>query len=176
MKLGYTLILGAAACGTVASVNLDLGDRYISPEQAYSLVQPSGWTASTLHGFAQFKPTADVKRTGHTIMVRAAAKPHELSEGKPTTREDVIEATEKVLRALPNATLGATHPVENAELHGAHYSLRFLHSTRKTEFRRDHAVLVGSRHVYHVIYTAPASDAIDTGAFEQIVNTLREGV
>jgi len=177
MRCAWLLVLVTVACGSTDSVKLETGEPYTNEEQAYSVLQPPGWIATSVRGSTQFtiKPDGQpTKRAKHTIVVRATTKPSELTEGKPTTRDDVIAATQKVLLALPRSTLTSTQPLPNAELSGTRFTVTFVPPAQRKEYRREHAVLVGTQHIYHVIYTAPASEAIDEAAFTEIVNTLTE--
>jgi hypothetical protein len=168
-----TLLLAITLCACRASDSSSSAKRYANKEQGYSVAEPESWTPALVRGYAQFSSSnADARR--HTIVVRASDKPKELVEGKPTTREDVLVATEKVLRALPGVELQPARPLGGAKLAGARYSLTFTPSNAQGRYRRDQATLVGRKHVYRVIYTAPADEPIDEAAFQQMISTLGE--
>jgi hypothetical protein len=152
---------------------------YRHAEQGYMVATPKGWTATMVRGSAQFAPPVGAKSAGrkHTIVIRAQERPAELTEGKPATREDMLLATEKVLRALPRATVGARTAIADSELPAARYSLTFAPPLADgRSYRREHVVIVGSKRLFHVIYTAPAGEAVDEAALVAMASTLTEGV
>lgn len=151
-------------------------ERYDNAEQRYSVAQPEGWTPSIVRGSAQFTSRAGAALKKHTIVVRAAEMPREITEGKSTTRDDVVAATARVLNAMPRARVGEGQVVASTELPATRFSLTFLPRGFKETYRREHVVLVGSKRLYHVIYTAPAGESIDEAAFKTMVTTLTEGV
>ena len=179
MRLFGFLTLLLSACTASEPMSFETGERYENAEQGYGLTQPVGWTRDLVRGSAQFAPTAGAsgkRNAKHTIVVRASEKPRELKEGKPTTNEDVIAATELVLRGMPQAKLTAKSAIADARLPGARFSVTFVPPGHKQRYRRDHAVLVGTSRVFHVLYTGPAGEPVDEAAFNKMVFTLSEGV
>ena len=165
------IVLAAMACG---SESKDSFQHYANKEQAYSIAQPDGWQVAAANGFAQLSPKSDQTKRKHTIMIRSAEKPREIAEGRITSNEDVVAATARVLRGLPRANVSAPNRIEGAELSGARFSLSFVPRGMTSRYRREHAVLVGAHHIYHVIYTSPANEPIDEASFVRVVATLTE--
>jgi len=165
----------AAACSASESIEVRSTQRYVSSDGAFSVERPEGWNVKLLNGgLVQFSD-GDAAHAKQTIVIRAADKPRELIEGKLTTIGDVIVATERVLRGMPRAKLGVRRDVGRAALLGVRFSLTFVPRGLTRTYRREHAVLMGSDHLFHVIYTSPASEPIDEAAFDHMVSTLTEG-
>src|SRR5512146_3255463 len=104
-----------ASCGTMETVNHSTV-RYTNAEQHYSVDQPDGWSWSLDRGAARFAPTDNETEAKHTIVVRSALRPREVTEGKATTNDDLSAATARVLAALPRAKVEGPIPIENAAL------------------------------------------------------------
>jgi hypothetical protein len=172
-RLPLMLALSLAACAP--SDSSDAFERYANAEQRYTVAQPDGWKPAIVRGLTQFS-TANADRAKHTIVVRAADLPPEITEGKRTTHKDVIAATERALRGLPRAKLGAPESLLTGQLPGARFSVTFVPRGKQATYRREHAVLIGTRRLYHVMYTRPDDEPIDAAAFQQMVTTLTEGV
>jgi len=173
MKGSISLLLATSLAACAASD--DDRQRYVDPAKSFEVVQPDAWRSTMVRGSAEFR-RSDPHHGRHTIIVRTAERPREITEGKPTTRDDVVEATTRVLKALPKAKLDKTQPVAGADLSATRFSLTFEPRNAKGRYRREHAVLVGNKHVFHVIYTAPIGESIDEQAFNTMISTLTEGV
>jgi len=147
--------------------------RYSNEAQGYVIAQPDGWTAWEHRGFAQLTPVRSKSMQRHTIVIRAAKKPQQVVDGKPTTDADLVAATERVLRALPKSTL-STKAAFDGELKGVRFSLSFVPRGLTRPYRREHALLLGSTHVFHIIYTSPSNEPMDEASFRTVVTTLSE--
>lgn len=172
-----TLALAAllSACGPSDPISEHLGDRYVNKEQHYSVTTPNGWEVTLVRGSSQFAPRAKTANNAkHTIVVRETRKPPELREGSATSIDDVVNSTERVLRALPQANLGDRKQLSDSELAGALFSLTFTPRGLQSPYLREQAVLVGSKHIYHVIYTAPAGELFEEPAFKTMVASFHE--
>jgi hypothetical protein len=166
-------VFAVAACGGGSPPS----DRvYANESQGYALVRPQGWEVSEVRGHTQLAPTWDKAKAKHTIVIRAAAKSAQIFEGKPTTPADLAESTERALRGLPRAKLAAKATLEGTELPGVRYSVSFVPRGLGKTYRREHALIVGSKHVFHVIYTSPANEPVDEASFKTVVATLTEEV
>jgi hypothetical protein len=170
--LSMVLACGLGACALPDS---DDRSRYSDPHEAYTVVQPDGWTPGIVRGHTELRRN-DAQHKRHTIVIHSNTRPAEITDGKATTREDVVATTTKVLRALPKASVSDARPIADTTIPATRFSLTFEPRGLATRYRREHAVLVGSKHLYHVIYTAPANEAIDEGAFTTMVSSLTEGV
>ncbi len=164
-----TSLLVAMGCGVSAS---ESQERYDS-QQGYVVDLPDGWTPVLVRGAVQFTPSAS-KLARHTIGVRAADRPSQIGEGTPATFGAIVATTEKALRGLPRSKLAASSPLEGAELPGARWALTFVPRGLTRSYRREHVILVGAKHVFHVMYTAPATEPVDEAAFRSVVTTLLE--
>jgi hypothetical protein len=165
-------VVTVVACGNSGSS--EVGKVYRNEAQGYAVAQPDGWDVSTVREHAQLTSSSASKRK-HTIVIRSTPKPAELKEGQRTTNATIAAATERVLRDLPHAKLEATaKKIEGTELAAVRFSLSFTPRGLARRYQREHAVLVGTKHIYHVIYTAPASEAIDEASFARVVATLSE--
>jgi hypothetical protein len=171
----YTLLALTlcVACGTSGSGGSDR--IYANPAQGYSIAKPNGWEASRLRDVVELTPTDNSAKRKHTIVIRSTAKPRELREGKPATKEAIVATTERVLRGLPRAKLEAkATSIDNSELPAMRMSISFVPQGFTRSYRREHAVLIGAKHIYHVFYTSPASEPVDEASFARVVTTLTE--
>jgi hypothetical protein len=171
----HTALLVTLVVGACTSSSTDARPRYLDPNKAYTVVQPDAWSPSIVRGLAELRRT-DTAHARHTIVIRASERPASIIDGKATTREDVLASTTKALVALPGASVASPKPVADAGLPATRFSLTFQPRGLSARYRREHAVLVGAKHLYHVIYTAPAGEPIDERAFSTMVTTLTEGV
>jgi len=143
---------------------------YSNKADGYSVGQPDGWNTSDDRGSTRFS-----RSTGkQTIVVRSARRPTEITEGKPTTNEDVIVATSLVLQRMSRTKLVDPVRVENAELTGVRFTLTYQPPDVRTPYQRTHVVLFGEKRLYHVIQTAPQGEPVDDGALKEMVSTLTE--
>jgi hypothetical protein len=138
-------------------------------EHGYSVGQPEGWTTSNDRGSTRFSP-ANGKQT---IVVRSALRPNEIIEGKPTSNDDVIAATRKVLAQL-SPRVGGPNPIDDAELTGVEFELTFKPPSVGTLYQRKHVVLFGQQRIFHVIWTAPQGEGFEEAAMRLVVSTLKE--
>lgn len=147
--------------------------RYTNAEQHYSVDQPDGWTVGLERGAARFSP-ADKVKARHAVVIRSALRPRELVEGKPTTDEDVIAATSKVLTSLPQAKLEDKTVLPSGGLAGVRFTVTFTPIRSSTRYRRTQVTLFGHNRLFHVIYVAPEADVVDEDVLKQMVSTLDE--
>lgn len=171
-RLTLFLPMLAAAC---IGEDRDDAVRYSDPAKTFEVVQPDAWRPQQVRGSVEFRREG-VPHKRHTIVVRSSERPLELIEGRKTTRDDVVAATASALSAMPNADVGAPQPVARAELPATRFSLTFEPRSVSGRYHREHAVLTGRTHLFHVIYTAPVGEPIDERAFTNLVSTLTEGV
>jgi hypothetical protein len=150
------------------------GREYLDEKHGFTIAQPEGWDIAEVRGHAQLSPTRDAKRKKHTIVIRAALKPAQIRDGQATTPAELITSTERVLQGLPRATISNKTELEGTSIPAVRFSLSFLPGSASRTYRREHALLIGSRHVYHVIYTSPANEAIDEASFKKVLTTLTE--
>jgi hypothetical protein len=167
------IVVALAGCAVSDSLVSTSEQRYHNETQGYAVDQPSGWSPAIVRGSAQFSPGAADKQR-HTIVVRSATKPREMIEGQPTTTEQLVAATERVLRGLPKAKLGDRAPIVGAELPGTRFTVTFVPRGQTKSYRRDHAVLVGTKRIFHVFYTSPVNEPVDEAAFKAMVTSLTE--
>jgi hypothetical protein len=162
-----------ALVASIASCNgsSDSGAHYAG--HGFAANPPTGWQSAEVRGNVQFT-SREPARAKHTIVIRAAEKPRELREGTPSTVDGIVDTTAIVLRALPKSNVASRTTIAGAELPGAVFSLSFVPRGLETRYRREHAVLVGKKRMFHVIYTAPADETVDKTAFDRIVTTLAE--
>lgn len=141
---------------------------------SFSLDVPEAWTSSTVRGLKQFSSDAP-KREKHTVVIRSAVRPAELADGVPSRQRELETVTKKALLAMPEAELRSSVMLIDARLAGVRFSMTFAPRGLSRRYRREHVLLVGSHHIYHVIYTSPASDMIDEASFKTMYSTLAEG-
>ena len=159
------LLLGVACNGSSHS------ERHF--EQGFTASLPAGWRSSFVRGNVQLT-SPEQSLAKHTIIVRAADKPRELREGTPATAEHIVDTTEQVLRGLRKAEIARRAAIVGAKLPGAVFTLSFVPRGLARPYQREHAVLVGKKRMFHIIYTAPAGEPVDKAAFERVVTTLVE--
>jgi hypothetical protein len=171
------------ACGTSDS-RREPRNIYVDAAHAYRVGIPRGWTSTAVRGMTQLSPETGDAHGAQQIVIRATEKPtrrdgpSSLHDGTQdeTVVSELAATTESVLRGLPRAQLESRKTVESARLPGVEFSLTFVPRGMTRMYRRAHAMLVGSTHLYHVIYTSPADQPIDEDAFKTVVTTLNEGV
>ena len=162
-------VLVVSACAATDNPN---AQRYENRSQGYSVAQPDGaWRETTDQGATMFIGTA---RARHTITLRSTARPMTLGE-LACNIDNVAATTKHVLLAMPNAKLvGELTPV-GTELPARQFMLTYKPGrTKGKTYQRLDAVVVGEKHIFHVIYTAPASEPIDEQTFTEMVQTIRE--
>lgn len=149
--------------------------RYENKSQGYSVAQPNdAWTESVDRGATVF---TTVERQKHTIVVRSTARPDSLGENAPCTMDNLAAATKRVLLGMPGAKMVRQDSPEGTELPAKQFVLTFRPSTGKGKlYQRHDAVVLGEKHIFHVIYTAPATDTIDEQTLNEMIQTIREGV
>lgn len=153
---------------------LQVGKQYVDPAGVYSVELPEGWDSTMVRGAVQVTGNGRNGGRRHTIVIRASQKPA-MSE-RTLTVADFADLTEVVVRGLPRAKLEGRGDLARARLPGALFTLTFVPRGSHTSYRRTHALLVGSTHLFHVIYTSPAAEPVDESAFNIVVRTLTEGV
>lgn len=162
------LLMSCADSSTVST------RRLANETDKFSLDVPDGWSSETVRGLMQFATDAP-NLEKHTVVIRSAVRPAELSDGVASTQRELESATKKVLLAMPEAELGSSATLIDAKLSGVRFSMTFAPKGLARRYRREHVLLVGSHHVYHVIYTSPAEQAIDEASFKTMYSTLAEG-
>lgn len=165
-----TPLVFALGCASDAGPS---AERLTSTAHGFSVEQPAGWADTVVRGSVQLAPV-DAKLARHTIVVRATERPREIVEGTPATPAAIIATTEQVLRDWPRTTVAPRGHLSAARLPGARFALTFLPRRLDRTYRREHVVLVGARRVFHVMYTAPANEAIEESALDRVVATLAE--
>lgn len=144
---------------------------YTDKPAGYSVGQPDGWSTSDDHGATRFSSP----RGKQTIVVRSTPRPAEIVEGKPTENADIVEATRRVIQRMARREKVADPiRVRDSELPGARFSFSYRPQNARTAYRREHVVLFGERHIYHVFQTAPLDEAFDAQAMQMMVSTLSE--
>lgn len=169
------LALSSGCTGSTESETANdhvLTHRYDNREARYSLDAPDTWTVTQERGSTIFARP----RSKQTIVVRSAPKPGELKEGHATTEADVVAATERGLKMLPRVAFRRRWQVKDAELSGEAFAFTFTPLSVGTSYQRTHVVLVGKTRLYHVVYTAPAGEAIANDVLEEMVAGLKEEV
>jgi hypothetical protein len=156
------LLAALAACSTDASERIVVGD------QGFSVGALDGWTLARRGEDAVL--TAE-SGGSQTIAVRTGRRKPGLDRNDPSS---IIAATERVLAAMPRVKLGPGLAVRAGALEGRRYDLRFVPPGRDREYQRTHVVLVGERHFWHLVHTAPADAAMDARAFDSIVASFAE--
>lgn len=149
---------------------METSQIFTHPDQGYSVGQPEGWVISEDNGATRF--TASTGR--QTIIVRSTPRPKEIVEGKPTTADDVIDATEASLKRLTRDKLDSPSYLEGSELPGAQFSFTYRPPSSGMPYQRVHVVMLGKRHLFHVIQTAPLGDRLDDKSMQTMIATLEE--
>lgn len=139
-------------------------------EQGYSVGQPEGWVTSDDQGATRFAAPSGKQ----TIVVRSAHRPKEIVEGKPTTTEDIVDATRAALQRLSRDKLGSPLRIEGGGLPGVQFSFKFRPQSAPKTYQRTHVVLIGERHLFHVMQTGPLDEKLDEQAMQAMVATLVE--
>lgn len=171
-RYGVLILAVCVACGGSSSSS-DHG--YTDEAHGYSIAKPDGWEASPVRNGVQLSPTNGAAKRKHTIVIRSTERPRELREGQPATKDAIVATTERVLRALPRAKLESqATSIAGTGLPATRFSLSFDPPGLARTYRREHAVLVGAKHIYHVFYTSPANEPIDEASFTRVVTTLSE--
>jgi hypothetical protein len=132
--------------------------------EGFSCSVPADWTSSNDRGAVILHPPGSSART---IAIRA------VPVNSPEAAQKVIDATDIVLRGLPSATVSAKREV-SASLPATAYRLTFTPPNAKGLYKRTHVVLVGERHVFHVIDTAPSKVAADDATRNQLIASFTE--
>lgn len=168
MRAAVFALVVVAACTSSDEIATT---TYINKDQHYALEAPRGWEVHDVGGLSQFSSPAFRK---HAIVVRVADRPSSLGENKPSTDDAIVGVTEAVLKDLPKAVLASKSVVTGSEVPGVMFELTFAPHRATGRYRRAHAVLVGKTHLYHVIYSAPASESLQRDVFNAIVRSLSE--
>ncbi len=145
--------------------------RYTNQQDGYATDAPDEWSVSEDRGSTIFTAPNGKK---HTIVVRAAARPRQLVEGRNTTTDDITAATERVLRTLPNATIVRRWSFSDAAMPAQAFAVEFSPPGLDRRYQRVHVVALGAQRLFHLSYTAPAGDQISEAALEHMVIGLQE--
>jgi hypothetical protein len=159
------------ACGASERIS-GSGDRYVNQEQAYSLELPDGWQATSVRGAIRLAPNGNSK---HSITIRSAPRLDQI-EGKILTNDVLAAETLRTLQALPRMHLVNKAPVEGTEIPGETFTLTFVPTGQRNMYRRTHVVLLGTKHIFHVIEVAPDGDSLDERSLKELVTTFKEEV
>ena len=160
------VVLVACSGGTASSPSQIFAHR----EHGYSVGHPDGWVTSEDLGATRFASPIGKQ----TIVVRSAPRPNEIVEGKPTNIEDVVEATRAALQRLTRVELSTPARLDGGEFPGARFSFTFNPQSTQRAYQRTHVVLLGQRHLFHVIQTSPVGEKLDEQAMQAMVATLVE--
>ena len=163
------VLVFAALVGCSGSTSSEPSQIFTHRDQGYSIGQPDGWSSSDDQRATRFTSPSGKQ----TVVVRSVPRPKEIVEGKPTTSEDVVEATRAALQRLTREKLEAPTRVDG-ELSGTRFSFTFQPPSTGKPYRRNHAVLLGRSHIFHVIQTAPLGEKLDEQVLQEMISTLVE--
>ena len=177
MRTALTLAMLVAAC-TDQDENATPSEslathRYTDREARYAVDAPDEWAVSQERGSTIFTAPHGKK---HTIIVRAAPKPVHFVDGRETSTEDVVGATERVLKTLPAATIKRRWEIAGSGFPARAFALTFSPPGVGKPYQRVHVVVVGNERLFHLIYTAPAGETVSDATLEQMVRGLKEEV
>lgn len=147
--------------------------RWVSVERDYSLQVPDGWTFREERGSTVF--TAPDGRK-HSVVLRTAPIPHEIAEGRSTSKDDITKATQQVVQSLPSAHVQRRWTLDDSTLPAEAFSVDFQPSSTKQRYQRHHVVLIGSHRIYHLIHTAPTTEQVTASLVSHMAASLREDV
>ena len=147
------------------------GNLHLDPEGHVSFVVPAGFKLTHDHGAWVLVGEKDL--TGATIAIRSVARDAWSSDRNLAM---VRSATETALRAYPEASLRGPTVLEGAPYPGFAFDVTFRPpSKRAARYRRRHAALISSEHVFHVIETWPATQSETARRqFEHVLDSVRE--
>lgn len=133
-----------------------------------------GWTLERQPGALVFvgDPAAYGERV--TITIQSSKK---LAPDVPNAdaSDAIIEATEVVLRGMPEAEVEPGQRTERAGMKAAYFDASFRPRNRSQRYERRHVVLIGNRRVFHLLHTAPAGGLVASAdEFEHVVRSIRE--
>ncbi len=172
MKASLLTLTTIVACGggSGGTTHPEPSELVSNKEGGYSVGQPAGWSSALDRGVTRFSRGSGKQ----TILIRSAPRPAEIVEGKPTSNEDIVEATRKVLQRMTTAKLEQPEHLESPGLEGARFSLTYRPLTVGRTYRRMHIVLLGEKHLFHVTQTAPVDEPLDEQALDGVITTLSE--
>jgi hypothetical protein len=172
--LAALLVVVGAACGDGRPAASDYsGPRYTAATDFFSTRELPNWQVKRDHGSVVFvAPDA----SGVTISVRAVPLTGDWTT--PRTAALVYPATEQVLRGLPHARVSGGDAVQTNAMEGRAYDVSFEPPERAGQrYDRKHVVLLGTKHLFHVLLTGKAGTLGDAmKIFDEVVATLREEV
>lgn len=148
-------------------------DLYRSAEDGFAMHRLAGWTDSRERGSVIFRAPKGFGLDHSTVVVRSLLR----EEIKPHARDPqgLARATAAILAGLPGSTVSKATDVKLDGLAGARYEVSFEPPGRDERYRRTQIALVGDRHVFHLMHTAPADVFDQTAAeFEQVVASFEE--
>jgi hypothetical protein len=173
--LGVVAVLAVLAC--LVACQVEDGQRSVSRNDHYSSIKPAGWAEKRDRGSTVFVARAEGAWPRNTIAIRSVPVEGEWVEKR--TADRVVQATAKVLAALPQSTMSKTAlRMSDGRWASAVFDVTFTPSSKPgVRYERRHVVLVGRRYVFHVVHTAPEGALVGTAdAFEAVVDSLREEV
>lgn len=166
MKALIALLLLTAGCNRAS-------DRFRAPEEGFEMRKLAGWTDSRESGSVVFRGPADVGLEHNTVVVRAVPK----DRVKPHTRtpRGLVRATGSILAGLPNSKVSPVRDVELDGLAGGRFDVSFEPPGKSERYRRTQIALVGDKHIFHLMHTAPEEALAQTAAlFDQVVASFEE--
>jgi hypothetical protein len=159
----------------IASCQVESDDeiRTMFVEEVFSLVTPAGWDVRRDRGTIVLVEKAGLAYREGTIAIRSVPV---TGCSEVRTRRNVLPSTEKVLRALPGATMIGPNEVEHSRYPAVAYNVVFTPQGQRGEnLHRRHIVLFSPERVIHVLHTG-SKDEIDRGraVFDRVIESIRE--
>jgi hypothetical protein len=163
---GLVLLLLVAGCNRSA-------DRYRSVDDGFAMARLAGWTDSREKGSIVFRGPEGIGLDKNTVVVRAV--PLERVKQHARDQHGLARATAAILAGLPGSEVSKATDVKLDDLAGSRFEVSFEPSGKERPYRRTQITLLGDRHVFHLMHTAPAEVFDQTAAeFEQAVASFEE--
>jgi hypothetical protein len=163
LRAPFALVLGIllAACSTQD----EAAPRYVAKQEHFSLRPPAGWTAH--------------RELGSVVFAREGATPTIAVRTAPLAKRDraaIVPATAKVLRALPGATVSLPTEITLGGMTAVSFDVSYTPDPRSgARYDRRHVVLVGKKHVIHLLHPDRAGSLAGTAAaFAAAIASVRE--
>ena len=162
MALLGVVALALGACHQDVQQN---GPRQSFVEDHFSISAMPSWASARDRGSVVFHATEN----DDVIAVRAVAL-------QKAGREDILSATERVLAALPAASLLHRSLVEAGNATAAQFDFTYQPPGRAYIVSRRHAVIIGARYIYHVTLTSKSThfSEVAKASFESLLATIHE--
>jgi hypothetical protein len=158
VALAFLLI----ACGASGELS-GSGNVYTNQPQGYSVEAPNAWSVLNDRGSTRFV-LPGVKTS---ITIRSAPR-------NGAGDDELVSDTMRTLQALPRARISDRTRFEGAAMPGESFTLTYRPNGATVTYQRTHIVLLGRKHVFHVIYIAPDNTPVDRQGLRDMVTTLRE--